>query len=90
MSNKLMTAGCLFILSAAPVFAGDMNKDEVMTVEHDMVWSFGDIDVNKDKKLTKEELSAKGAILSNFDKADTNKDGAIDKAEFVAFGEEPQ
>lgn len=90
MINKLMTVSCLFILSTAPLFAGDMDKDEHMTIEHGMVLSFGEIDVNKDKKLTKEELSAKGAIPSNFDKADTNKDGTIDEAEFVAFGEEPQ
>lgn len=89
MTNKLMTATCLFVLSAAPVFAGDMAKDKNdMNVEHGMMWSFGEIDTNQDKKLSREELSAKGADMSKFDKADANKDGELDEAEFVAYTEE--
>ncbi len=85
MIKNMMFAGSLLAISAAPVFAGDMNKAEDMTVEPGMAMSFVEIDVNQDKKLTKDELTATGAAETSFDKFDSNKDGTIDEAEFVAI-----
>ena len=90
MINKLMTAGCVIALSAAaPVIAGEADKGTEMPAHSkSMVWVFGDVDSNKDKKITKDELDAKGANVDKFEEADINSDGSLDEEEFVAFSSE--
>ena len=91
MINKLMTAGCVIALTAAaPVIAGEAQKGMEASAQKGMVWAFGDLDSNQDKRITKEELDAKGGNVAKFEKADINSDGSLDEEEFVAFTAEEQ
>ncbi len=46
--------------------------------------SFEALDVNADGNLAKEEIPADHALAKGFKKADTDKNGALNKAEFEA------
>jgi Ca2+-binding EF-hand superfamily protein len=90
MMEKLIAAGCVLLLSASPVFADDMgkmDKDVRDPAMHGMKWKFGELDANKDKKISRQELVSKGAGMPEaaFEKADANKDGALDEQEFAAL-----
>jgi Ca2+-binding EF-hand superfamily protein len=50
-------------------------------VEDRVTHIFGELDVNKDGKISKEE--AKGRIKEHFDRIDANKDGFIDRDELL-------
>ncbi len=88
MINKLIAAGCLIALTSAPVFAEEAHKALDATAQKDMVQEFSDVDANKDMKISKEELSAKGRNVAKFKKADINNDGSLNEEEFVAFSKE--
>jgi len=88
MINKLMAAGCLIALTSAPVFAAEdqISKDE--SAQQSTGWVFGDVDTNHDLKVTEDELKANGKSIAKFKKADLNKDGVLNKEEFVAYAAE--
>ena len=90
MINKMMAAGCFIALVATPVFAEEADKAQDTSSQQRMMWVFGDVDANKDMKINKEELGAKGGDIAKFKKADINSDGSLDENEFVAYGEEEQ
>lgn len=52
--------------------------------------SFGGLDLNTDRKLSREEVRLNGSLSADFDKLDSNRDGSLSDAEFAKFeGEEP-
>ncbi|MES2398606.1 MAG: EF-hand domain-containing protein [Pseudomonadota bacterium] len=46
-----------------------------------------ELDVNKDKMLSKEEVKSRPMLAKNFDAIDTNKDGQLTRAEMKAYRE---
>ncbi len=46
-----------------------------------------ELDVNKDKMLSKEEVKGRPMLAKNFDAIDTNKDGQLTRAEMKAYRE---
>lgn len=91
ISNKLMAMACVMALSAAPAFAADdrdADMDEMGSGGHAMSWQFGELDSNRDQKITKQELNDKNIELDDFEQADSNGDGALDEQEFAAVSEE--
>lgn len=87
-NTKLMAVGCVLVLAAAPAFAGDMDKDHKDPSMSVMGKQFGDLDANRDNKISKQELTEKGISLADFDQADANSDGTLDQEEFAALSEE--
>jgi Ca2+-binding EF-hand superfamily protein len=52
------------------------------TASTDKPKSFKELDVNKDGKLSKDEVAGDPTWTADFDAADTNKDGFLSKTEF--------
>jgi hypothetical protein len=70
-------------LLAATAMAGD-NKDK----QHDMKSSaatFESLDKNADQQISKTEAAADKTLSNNFAAADTNGDGYLSKAEYMAL-----
>lgn len=91
ITPKLMAAACALALSAVPAFAGGMDKghkDPGMRSMQAPTWQFGELDANRDNKITKQELTEKGVTLADFEQADSDQDGALDQEEFAAIIEE--
>ncbi len=44
-----------------------------------------ELDVNKDKMLSKDEVKGRPMLAKNFDAIDTNKDGQLTRAEMKAY-----
>ncbi len=91
ITQKLMAAACALALSAVPAFAGEMDKghkDPGMRSMQGPKWQFGELDANRDNKITKQELTEKGVTLADFEQADSDQDGALDQEEFAAIIEE--
>ena len=44
-----------------------------------------DIDVNKDKQISRDEAKGKPRLSKNFDAIDTNKDGQLSRDEMMAY-----
>ena len=44
-----------------------------------------DIDVNKDKQISRDEAKGKPRLAKNFDAIDTNKDGQLSRDEMMAY-----
>ena len=57
-------------------------------VSVDMMKEFESLDANKDGFLTKEELASKPKLVGIFAKADKNRDGKLDPAEYQVLNAE--
>jgi len=90
MTNKLIAAGCLMALTAAPVFAEETVNTQDVATQKAIASAFSDIDANHDMKINMEELSTKGVKLAKFKKADINNDGSLSEDEFVAYSREKE
>ncbi len=88
MINKLMAAGCLIALTSAPVFAAEEQITKEESAQQNTRLVFGDVDSNHDLKVTEDELKATGKSIAKFKKADLNKNGSLNKEEFVAYAAE--
>jgi EF hand len=49
------------------------------------VTSFGYLDTDKDARITPSEAKADWAVAQGFERADANRDGALDKDEFATL-----
>jgi Ca2+-binding EF-hand superfamily protein len=88
---KALIASCgLIAFVVAPAYAGETQKEDVTAGQKEVVLGFSDMDENKDRKISKEELIAKKGSIASFNKVDINNDGLLDEKEFVAYGEESQ
>jgi hypothetical protein len=47
--------------------------------------SFGGMDINTDRKLSRDEVKANASLSTDFDKLDTNRDGSLSDGEFAKF-----
>lgn len=47
------------------------------------VTSFGYLDTDKDSRITRDEAKADWAVAQGFERADTNRDGTLDREEFA-------
>jgi hypothetical protein len=57
-------------------------------VSADMIKEFESLDANKDGFLTKEELQSKPKLVAEFAKADKDRDGKLDPAEYQVLNAE--
>jgi len=93
MSNsKVLALSALLLFSGACLaqvtpedpskHTGTAGQGKAMT--SDPMWD--DLDSNRDGYLTKEELQGSPALVTHFDKMDTDHDGKISQAEWKAYG----
>ena len=76
-----IVAATLAALPAGAAFAQDTKPASKTDARIDLI--FAERDINKDGRITKEELAEYRG--KQFDSADANKDGALDSAEMAAF-----
>lgn len=84
---KRMRAAALitaFSLIAASAFAGGSTEKSRTAggVSDDLMKEFRSLDANKDGFISKSELASKRELAAAFGKADKNRDGKLDPAEF--------
>lgn len=86
--NRTFGAGIPMLVSALylagtslPVFAGT----EDYANQGPLAAEFKKLDVNHDNKLSREEASHDQDLVGNFDRADTNADGALVASEYSTF-----
>lgn len=68
------------IAIVAGAFAGEPTNVKVAMRP---VTSFGYLDTDKDARITYEEAKADWAVAQGFERADANRDGALDREEFA-------
>lgn len=47
--------------------------------------SFGSLDVNTDRKLSRDEVKSNTSLTADFEKLDANRDGSLSNGEFAKF-----
>ena len=90
MIIRLTAASIVIAVATTVVFAEEEKvlKDSSTKQTQVQVFAFGDVDSNHDMKITEKEFKAKGKNVAKFKKADINKDGLLNKDEFVAYARE--
>lgn len=75
--RTLLIVACA--LTATTSYASDVPQERK---QKKTIWA---CDVNKDKKISREEAKGKDILINNFDKLDTNKDGFLVGKEIKAL-----
>lgn len=90
MIIRLTATSILLAVATTVAFAAEPQSPNEASAQKSKVLVFGDIDSNHDMKITADEFKVKEKVAAKFKKADTNKDGTLDKDEFIAYANEEQ
>ena len=87
LSFKALISSTVLVLASATAFSALAQTPAAPATPASGARAKGmkEIDVNKDKMISREEAKGKPRLTKNFDAIDTNKDGQLSRDELKAF-----